>query len=189
MPPAAELHAWTAFSSRARPCCLPPALQIELYFLQNAEQLRAPLNLRNEAAAVSLLLAYFAEPQQEQPAGAAQHGDGATDGGEAAGDAAIAAGAGADADSGGAAGMLGELRRYSEILWPDLASKDVTLAGGGGGGSGGGASAGAAPAGTGAATAAAQQEPPRGVPAPPGSASADFEAWAREQGVQVRNAP
>lgn len=38
---------------------LPSLPQIESYFLQDASQLQQPLNLRNEAAAVSLLLGHW----------------------------------------------------------------------------------------------------------------------------------
>ena len=68
-----------------------------------------------------------------------------------------------------ATGMLSSLVAYSQTLWPDLASGDLTV-GSSGGGSGGSAHQ-------------QQQEPLRGQPAPPGSTAADFEAWAGEQGV------
>ena len=51
-------------SDSSSPTLLPVcALQIESYFLQDASQLRQPLNLRNEAAAVSLLLAHWSARQ------------------------------------------------------------------------------------------------------------------------------
>jgi hypothetical protein len=64
--------------------------------------------------------------------------------------------------------LLSSLVAYSQTLWPDLASGDLAASSSGGSGSGGSKQ---------------QQEPPRGLPAPPGSAAADFEAWAGEQGV------
>ena len=47
--------------------------QIELYFLQDASELRQPLNLRNEAAAVSLLLVHWGS--QPAAAGEWRHSD------------------------------------------------------------------------------------------------------------------
>ncbi|KAL4434286.1 hypothetical protein ABPG75_000727 [Micractinium tetrahymenae] len=114
---------------------------IELYFLHDAAQLKQPLNLRNEAAVVSLLLAALAEPAGQAAAGSA----------------------------GDASSLLQQLSQYSETLWPELASGDVALSGSTSGSSDG----------------SAQGHPPRGVPAPAGSAAADFEAWAREKGVQA----
>ena len=96
------------------------------------QQLRAPLNLRNEAAAVSLLLTHL----------------------------------GADGDDGTAL-LRAALLEHGRSLWPELASGDLAL--------GAGAAQGSS---------AAPAEPAAGVPAPPGSPAADFEAWAREQGVR-----
>ncbi len=118
------------------------SLQIELYFLHDAAQLKQPLNLRNEAAAVSLLLAALAEPAGQAHAGSAQQ----------------------------ATSLLQQLSGYSETLWPELASGDLALSGGATSSDASGSAAGS---------------PTLGVPAPPGSAAADFEEWAREQGVQV----
>ena len=61
--------------------------------------------------------------------------------------------------------MLSSLVAYSQTLWPDLASGDLAVSSSDGSGC------------------KQQEELPRGLPAPPGSAAADFEAWAGEQGV------
>ena len=121
-PPAATRRTHTTSALR---------LQIELYFLQDPSQLRQPLNLRNEAAAVSLLLARLADS-----------------GGEG---------------SGTRQRLLASLNEYTlRTLWPHLAA----------GSSSSKSTSGALPA-----------DP--GVPAPPGSAAAGFEAWALEHGVQA----
>ncbi|KAL4860156.1 Histone-lysine N-methyltransferase setd3 [Chlorella vulgaris] len=75
--------------------------KIELYFLQDASQLRQPLNLRNEAAAVSLLLGFFAEHHSDE--------------------------GGIDAQAQQA--LLAELLRHGRTLWPELASGNVTASG------------------------------------------------------------
>lgn len=118
--------------------------------MQDAQQLRRPLNLRNEAAAVSLLLAHL----------------GAEDGGATA-------------------SLRAALLDHGRRLWPELASGDLALSAGTEDDAAGGTAESAA-----AASQQQQQQqgagagqPPRGVPAPPGSAAADFEAWARGRGV------
>jgi hypothetical protein len=118
---------------------LPRLEQSELYFLQDVSQLRSPLNLRNEAAAVSLLLGHLSE-------------------------------AGKNCGDGPRAALLAALAEHARTLWPELAHGDVTLSsitGSGGDSSGDSSSA------------------LQGRPAPPGSAAADFEAWAAEQGVSA----
>jgi hypothetical protein len=72
-------------------------LQIELYFLQDAFELRSPLNLRNEAAALSLLLPHFA-----------------TRGGESPSSEAIAA----EGDERASSSQYAQLLHHCEQLWP-----------------------------------------------------------------------
>lgn len=79
-----------------------PTFQIELYFLQDASQLRQPLNLRNEAAAVSLLLGFFAEHRSDGEGGI---------------------------DARAQQALLAELLRHGRTLWPELASGNVTVSG------------------------------------------------------------
>ena len=95
--------------------------------------------------------------------------------------------------------LLASLLEYGQTLWPELASGDVALsslsAADGHAGSSPGSDAGGNSSGSDTgnnhglpgrptqAAAAPAAEPPRGVPAPPGSPAADFEAWAWEQGV------
>lgn len=59
---------WDTRNPRPRPAHAPPVppLQIESYFLESPQELQSPLNLRNEAAAVSLLLSYLPGPGQEE---------------------------------------------------------------------------------------------------------------------------
>ena len=141
---------------RRQPPPLPPDLplgatvvQIEVYFLQDPSQLRQPLNLRNEAAAVSLLLGHYGSRRSRSSGDPAQ------------------------------AALLAALAEYSRKLWPELASGDVAVSSGSGSGSGSGLD-GSSSSGQPEQQAA---QLPRGQAAPPGSPGADFEAWAREQGV------
>ena len=145
----------------------PHPLQAELYFLQDPTDLRQPIGracLRNEAAAVSLLLSYLDEGEQAEPArpGSSEQQHLANGGGGTAAPPAAAPAAGGSSPNAAAAAeskaaLRGQLLRYCEQLWPEFASGDLTLA--------------------------SHQQLPLAVAPPPDSAPAAFERWAGEQGV------
>lgn len=85
---------------------------------------------------------------------------------------------------GGHPALRADLLEYSSSLWPDLASGDVALSGGDVDLTSGACSSGAC-GGDGKVDVAPRTvaQPPRGVPAAPGTPAADFQAWAAEQGV------